>query len=178
MPRILLLSGTSEGPLLARELLDQGYAVTATVTREEAKENLFGTFQSELTVDVGGFHEQSLEELSVAAKSRCCARRHASVCRADHVDGAPRLSKSGYALRAIRTAGLGAAAGDAIRRQFCRSRRDRASVGAAHSADAWCAATQTFRASSRSGRTLRPHPALPVVARTAHWPPVFRTRAE
>ena len=40
--RILLLSGTSEGPPLARALLAAGFAVRATVTRPEACANLFG----------------------------------------------------------------------------------------------------------------------------------------
>jgi precorrin-6A/cobalt-precorrin-6A reductase len=46
--------------LLARALLDQGFAVTATVTRGEARIGLFGQLENELTVEVGGFDEQSL----------------------------------------------------------------------------------------------------------------------
>ena len=39
-PRILLLSGTSEGPVLGRALLDAGLDVVATVTREGAVRDL------------------------------------------------------------------------------------------------------------------------------------------
>jgi precorrin-6A/cobalt-precorrin-6A reductase len=70
MKRILLLSGTSEGPLLARALLAAGFAVRATVTRPEAKDNLFGPLlssevgqASRLLVEVGGFTEQSLADI-------------------------------------------------------------------------------------------------------------------
>ncbi len=62
MKRILLLSGTSEGPLLARALLDAGYQVRATVTRPEARGNLFGSLQDAIDVQVGGFTEQSLAD--------------------------------------------------------------------------------------------------------------------
>lgn len=62
MKRILLLSGTSEGPLLARALLAAGFQVRATVTRPEAKENLFGPLLDAIDVDVRGFTEQSLTE--------------------------------------------------------------------------------------------------------------------
>lgn len=61
VPRILLLSGTSEGRLLARALLDAGLAVTATVTEDAARTTLFGSFRDELSVEVGGFSEPSLE---------------------------------------------------------------------------------------------------------------------
>lgn len=47
MKRILLLSGTSEGPLLARALLAAGFQVRATVTRPEARDNLFGSLLCE-----------------------------------------------------------------------------------------------------------------------------------
>lgn len=76
MKRILLLSGTSEGPLLARALLAAGFQVRATVTRPEARDNLFGSLLCEsetggasktrptlqLSVDVRGFTEQSLAD--------------------------------------------------------------------------------------------------------------------
>jgi precorrin-6A/cobalt-precorrin-6A reductase len=68
-PRILLLSGTSEGRLLARALLDQGFALTATVTREEACENLFGALRAELTIEVGGFTEAALEAFLAQGKA-------------------------------------------------------------------------------------------------------------
>jgi precorrin-6A/cobalt-precorrin-6A reductase len=58
--RILLLSGTSEGPPLARALLAAGFAVRATVTREEAKENLFGPLTREVLVEARGFTEEGL----------------------------------------------------------------------------------------------------------------------
>ena len=61
-PRILLLSGTSEGRLLARALLDRGAAVTATVTRDEAVENLFGPLAAEMTVQKRGFSAESLAD--------------------------------------------------------------------------------------------------------------------
>jgi precorrin-6A/cobalt-precorrin-6A reductase len=60
--RILLLSGTSEGPLLARALLAAGFAVRATVTRDEARENLFGPLLREVLVEARGFTEESLSE--------------------------------------------------------------------------------------------------------------------
>ncbi|HTU91653.1 MAG TPA: precorrin-6A reductase [Gemmataceae bacterium] len=62
MKRILLLSGTSEGPFLARALLAAGFQVRATVTRPEAKDNLFGSLREAIQVDVRGFTEQSLAE--------------------------------------------------------------------------------------------------------------------
>lgn len=65
MKRILLLSGTSEGLRLARALLAAGFQVCATVTRAEARDNLFGSLAGEasrLSVEVRGFAEQSLEE--------------------------------------------------------------------------------------------------------------------
>jgi precorrin-6A/cobalt-precorrin-6A reductase len=58
--RILLLSGTSEGPLLARALADLGFAVRATVTRHEACHNLFGATAG-IQVEVRGFTEETLE---------------------------------------------------------------------------------------------------------------------
>jgi precorrin-6A/cobalt-precorrin-6A reductase len=57
---ILLLSGASEGPLLAQALLQAGFAVVATVTRQEAREHLFGQMQPAVTVEVRGFTEESL----------------------------------------------------------------------------------------------------------------------
>jgi precorrin-6A/cobalt-precorrin-6A reductase len=62
MKRILLLSGTSEGPLLARALLDAGFQVRATVTRPEAKDNLFGPLLGLIDVEARGFTEQSLTD--------------------------------------------------------------------------------------------------------------------
>src|ERR1700693_1589797 len=60
--RILLLSGTSEGPPLARVLVEQGFAVTATVTREEACENLFGGVRDQVSVVARGFSVDSLAD--------------------------------------------------------------------------------------------------------------------
>jgi precorrin-6A/cobalt-precorrin-6A reductase len=60
--KVLLLSGASEGPVLARALLDAGFAVSATVTTEEGKAHLFGAMQQALTVLVGGFTEASLTD--------------------------------------------------------------------------------------------------------------------
>lgn len=57
---ILLLSGTSEGPDLARALLDAGFDVLATVTRDEARVHLFGNLLSAMRVEVRGFTEVSL----------------------------------------------------------------------------------------------------------------------
>lgn len=62
MKRILLLSGTSEGPLLARALLAAGFQVRATVTRAEAKDSLFGLLLDAIAVEVRGFTEQSLTD--------------------------------------------------------------------------------------------------------------------
>jgi len=58
--KVLLLSGTSEGPVLARALLDAGYEVTATVTTEEGRVHLFSQLQHALSVQVGGFTEETL----------------------------------------------------------------------------------------------------------------------
>src|SRR3989442_11998841 len=60
--KVLLLSGASEGPVLARALLDAGFAVSATVTTEEGKAHLFGAMQKALTVFVGGFTETGLTD--------------------------------------------------------------------------------------------------------------------
>lgn len=60
--KVLLLSGASEGPVLARALLDAGFAVIATVTTEEGKTHLFGALQHTLTVLVGGFTEAHLTD--------------------------------------------------------------------------------------------------------------------
>jgi len=58
--KVLLLSGTSEGPVLARALLDAGYEVIATVTTEEGRMHLFSQLQHALSVQVGGFTEETL----------------------------------------------------------------------------------------------------------------------
>ncbi len=58
--RILLLSGTCEGPPLAQALLAAGFQVRATVTREEARENLFGPLLGDIIVEARGFTEESL----------------------------------------------------------------------------------------------------------------------
>ncbi len=58
--RILLLSGTSEGPPLARALLEAGFAVRATVTRPEARDSLFGPLLRDVLVEARGFTEESL----------------------------------------------------------------------------------------------------------------------
>ena len=58
--RILLLDGTSEGPPLARALRAAGFEVRATVTREEARENLFGPLMRDVLVEARGFTEESL----------------------------------------------------------------------------------------------------------------------
>lgn len=60
--RILLLSGTSEGPLLAKALLAAGFDVRATVTRAEARQNLFGPLLRDILVEARGFTEQSLSD--------------------------------------------------------------------------------------------------------------------
>jgi precorrin-6A/cobalt-precorrin-6A reductase len=46
--------------LLARALLAAGFAVRATVTREEARQNLFGPLLGEVLVEARGFTEESL----------------------------------------------------------------------------------------------------------------------
>ncbi len=58
--RVLLLSGTSEGPPLARALLEAGFAVRATVTRAEACRTLFGALAGAVTVEARGFTEEGL----------------------------------------------------------------------------------------------------------------------
>ena len=95
--RILLLSGTSEGPPLAGALVEQGFAVTATVTRDEACENLFGELRDRVSVVARGFSADSLAEylaqreadlvvdathpfaarITLAAREACRARWHA-----------------------------------------------------------------------------------------------------
>ena len=65
-PRILLLSGTSEGPVLGRALLDAGLDVVATVTREGAVRDLFGPLNGELTVEVQGFDAPGLRDYLVS----------------------------------------------------------------------------------------------------------------
>jgi len=65
--KLLLLSGTSEGPLLARALIDAGFQVRATVTRPEARESLFAKLP--IAVEVGGFTEESLTEFLRARKA-------------------------------------------------------------------------------------------------------------
>jgi precorrin-6A/cobalt-precorrin-6A reductase len=59
---ILLLSGTSEGPPLARLLHEAGYRVRATVTRAEAVAHLFGSIGAAAEVEVRGFTEATLGE--------------------------------------------------------------------------------------------------------------------
>ncbi len=58
---ILLLSGTSEGPLLARALLAAGFRVRATVTRTAACANLFGAVPG-IEVEARGFTEEGLAD--------------------------------------------------------------------------------------------------------------------
>jgi precorrin-6A/cobalt-precorrin-6A reductase len=60
--KVLLLSGTSEGPLLAQALIDAGFQVRATVTRQEACTNLFGALNQAVIVEVRGFTAESLAE--------------------------------------------------------------------------------------------------------------------
>jgi len=57
--KVLLLSGTSEGPVLARALADQGFEVRATVTRPEAVRSLFGDL-NDVTAEARGFTEETL----------------------------------------------------------------------------------------------------------------------
>jgi precorrin-6A/cobalt-precorrin-6A reductase len=57
---VLLLSGTSEGPILAQALLDAGFDVLATVTRVEARVHLFGDMLQRIRVETRGFTEESL----------------------------------------------------------------------------------------------------------------------
>lgn len=59
---ILLLSGTHEGPLLARALAAAGFTVRATVTRAEACASLFGAPIAGVTVEARGFTEETLRE--------------------------------------------------------------------------------------------------------------------
>src|ERR1700730_11401055 len=59
--KVLLLSGTSEGPFLAQALTEAFFQVRATVTRPEARENLFGKLNN-IQVEVRGFTEESLAD--------------------------------------------------------------------------------------------------------------------
>jgi precorrin-6A/cobalt-precorrin-6A reductase len=59
---VLLLSGTSEGPLLAEALVAAGFRVRATVTRQEACVGLFGAARKNVTVEARGFTGDSLAE--------------------------------------------------------------------------------------------------------------------
>lgn len=69
--KVLLLSGTSEGPLLARALLDAGCTVLATVTTAEGKAHLFGDATPQLTVLVGGFTAPQLTEFLSQGQVDC-----------------------------------------------------------------------------------------------------------
>jgi precorrin-6A/cobalt-precorrin-6A reductase len=60
--RVLLLSGTSEGPPLARALVEAGFTVRATVTRAEACASLFGPLSEAVTVEARGFTEERLTD--------------------------------------------------------------------------------------------------------------------
>jgi precorrin-6A/cobalt-precorrin-6A reductase len=60
--KVLLLSGTHEGPPLAEALVESGLEVRATVTREEAVASLFGGIRDRIVVEARGFTEQSLIE--------------------------------------------------------------------------------------------------------------------
>lgn len=62
MKSILLLSGTSEGPPLARALAEVGFDVLATVTREEARSHLFGDVPPRVSVEVHGFTAETLTD--------------------------------------------------------------------------------------------------------------------
>ena len=65
-PTILLLSGTSEGPVIAKALLEAGFhSIIATVTREEARGHLFGHLQQAITVRTQGFTANSLADFLV-----------------------------------------------------------------------------------------------------------------
>jgi precorrin-6A/cobalt-precorrin-6A reductase len=59
---VLLLSGTHEGPLLARALSEAGCHVHATVTRPEACASLFGDVPEAVVVEARGFTEETLAE--------------------------------------------------------------------------------------------------------------------
>jgi precorrin-6A/cobalt-precorrin-6A reductase len=67
--RILLLSGTSEGPPLARALVAAGFNVRATVTRAEACANLFGPLRHEVRVEARGFTAEGLAEFLGAGEA-------------------------------------------------------------------------------------------------------------
>jgi precorrin-6A/cobalt-precorrin-6A reductase len=60
MATVLLLSGTCEGPLLARALDEAGLRVHATVTRAEACATLFGGLPERIQVEARGFDEETL----------------------------------------------------------------------------------------------------------------------
>jgi precorrin-6A/cobalt-precorrin-6A reductase len=97
--RILLLSGTSEGPLLAQALVEQGFAVTATVTRDEACHNLFGGLVDRVSVVARGFTADSLTaylaerqaDLVVDATHPFAARITLAAHEACHRAGVPYL---------------------------------------------------------------------------------------
>src|SRR5579863_9012879 len=68
--RILLLSGTSEGPRLAQALAEAGFLVRATVTRDEACTNLFGTTIHHLVaVERRGFTAQTLADFLLSKEA-------------------------------------------------------------------------------------------------------------
>lgn len=66
--KLLLLSGTSEGPVLARALAEHGFEVRATVTRPEACRNLFGGLKN-IAVEARGFTEQTLSSFLQAGEA-------------------------------------------------------------------------------------------------------------
>jgi precorrin-6A/cobalt-precorrin-6A reductase len=65
---VLLLSGTSEGPVLAQAMTKAGFLVRATVTRPEARENLFGHLEN-IAVEVRGFTEETLTDFLQAGNA-------------------------------------------------------------------------------------------------------------
>jgi precorrin-6x reductase len=69
MKRVLLLSGTSEGPPLASALAEAGFAVRATVTRPEACASLFGSLAQTITVEARGFTEATLTEFLASGEA-------------------------------------------------------------------------------------------------------------
>jgi precorrin-6A/cobalt-precorrin-6A reductase len=68
--KLLLLSGTSEGPVLARALAELGFEVRATVTRPEACDNLFGGL-TKVTVEARGFTEETLTDFLHSGQADC-----------------------------------------------------------------------------------------------------------
>ena len=157
-PRILLLSGTSEGPVLGRALLDAGLDVVATVTREGAVRDLFGPLNGELTVEVRGFDAPGLRDYLVSGVDAVLDATHPFAVRITRIarDVCAELRRSVCPLRAAR---LASPRGDSSGGNVRRGGRGRADAGQSGHVDHRGQSAQTLRTPPRPPHAVRPHPA-------------------